>query len=501
MSEPFVRAAGLTKRYAGVLALDGVDFEVFAGEVIGLVGKNGAGKSTLIRILGGVETPDRGEIRIAGAAAPALYTPHAANRLGLAFMHQELANVPDLSVAENIALGTRFPRRWTGLVDWAELSRRVARVLQRLDLAIDPRARAGDLSVVQQRMAMIAHALYLDARAIVLDEPSTSLSDAEIRHLHRVVASLRDEGRSIVYVSHRLKEIVDITDRIVVMQDGRVTLKRPTAGVTEGEIVEAIAGTASQSRPRGMSAAKPAARVVLEARDLSRSPRVRGVSFDLREGEVLGVAGLVGSGRTELMRLIFGADARASGSVSLDGRPLRLRNPRDAVGAGIVLLPEDRRHQGLVLDMTVRENATLASLKRHRWGRTFFIRRSSEARAAESFVSQLRIRAAGIEQHVRRLSGGNQQKVVLAKWLARDSRVMIFDEPAQGVDVHAKAEIFALIREAAAAGRAAIVVCSDFAELVALSDRILVMREGTVAGMLGSDEISEAAIVRLAYAA
>jgi ribose transport system ATP-binding protein len=455
----------------------------------------------LIRILGGVEAPDKGEIHIAGVATPALYTPHAANRLGLAFMHQELSNVPHLSVAENIALGTRFPRRWTGLVDWSELSRRVARVLQRLDLPIDPRARVGDLSVVQQRMAMIAHALYLDARAIVLDEPSTSLSDAEIRHLHRVVGSLRAEGRSVVYVSHRLKEIVDITDRIVVMQDGRVTLTRPTAGVSEGEIVEAIAGTATESKPRGPSARSAGARVVLQARDLGRSTRVRGVSFDLHEGEVLGVAGLVGSGRTELMRLIFGADRRASGSVSLDGRTLRLRNPRDAVNAGIVLLPEDRRHQGLVLDMTLRENATLASLKRHRWGRTFFIRRSSEARAAAGLVSRLRIRAPGIEQHVRRLSGGNQQKVVLAKWLARDSRVLIFDEPTQGVDVHAKAEIFALIRRTAAEGRATIVVCSDFAELVALADRVLVMREGAVAGMLHADQISEAAIVRLAYAA
>ena len=356
----------------------------------------------------------------------------------------------------------------------------VALVLERLELLVDPGARVGDLTVVQQRMVMIAHALYLDAKALVLDEPSTSLSDAEIKHLHRIVASLRNEGRSVVYVSHRLKEIVDITDRIVVMQDGRVMLTRPTAGVSEGEIVDAIAGAATALPPRRTSGSAGTAEVLLQVRDLGRSTSVRNASFDLHAGEVLGVAGLVGSGRTELVRLIFGADVSTSGSISLAGRPVRLRNPRDAVNAGIVLLPEDRRHQGLVLDMTLRENMTLASLAKHLWGRTFFIRKSSEARAAASLVAQLRIRTSGFEQHVRRLSGGNQQKVVLAKWITRDSRVLIFDEPTQGVDVHAKAEIFALIRQAVADGRAAIVICSDFAELVALADRVIVMREGAL---------------------
>jgi ABC-type sugar transport system ATPase subunit len=501
MSEPFVRARGLTRRYEGVLALDGADLNIFPGEVIGLVGKNGAGKSTLIRILGGVEQPDSGDIRIASAALPTPYTPHAANLLGLAFMHQELANVPAMTVAENVALGSRFPRRLGGLVDWSELSRKVRRVLDQLELVIQPEARVGELTVVQQRMVMIARALYLNARVLVLDEPSTSLSDAEIAHLHRVVRALRDEGRSIVYVSHRIKEIVGITDRIVVMQDGRVTLTRPTAGATEGEIVEAIAGGASAIAPWQKAARGEKGSVVLRVRDLGRRGVVDNVSFDLHAGEILGIAGLVGSGRTELVRLIFGADAATSGSVELAGNLVRLRNPRDAVRAGIVLLPEDRRYQGLILDMTVRENITLPSLEKHRVGRMPFVRRSSEARTVGSLVGQLGIRTPGIEQQLRRLSGGNQQKVVLAKWLTRQSRVLIFDEPTQGVDVHAKAEIFALIREGVAGDRAAIVISSDFAELVTLCDRIIVLREGGVVGSLQGDAISEAAIVRLAYAA
>jgi ribose transport system ATP-binding protein len=504
MAEPFVSARGLTKRYPGVLALDGADLDIFPGEVIGLVGKNGAGKSTLIRILAGAEQPDSGTVRVNGAPLPSSYTPHDAHRLGLAFMHQELGNVPQMSVAENVALGSRFPRRLGGLVDWRALSERVGAVLERLELPIDTRAMVGDLTAVQQRMVMIARALYHHARVLVLDEPSTSLSDTEIDHLHRIVRGLRADERSVVYVSHRLREIVEITNRIVVMQDGRVTLARPTVGISEADIVAAIAGegeASADARPAETAAAVARGPVILSVSGLGRAGVVGPVSFDLHAGEILGIAGLVGSRRSELVRLIFGADAATTGSVAVDGRAVRLRTPRDAVRAGIVLLPEDRRHQGLVLGMTVRENVTLPSLDRHRTARLPVVRRASEAAAVEGLVGTLRIRTPGIEQEVRRLSGGNQQKVVLAKWLTRDAKVMIFDEPTQGVDVHAKAEIFALIRESVAGGRGAIVISSDFAELVSLAHRVIVLREGAVVGHLAGSEIGEAAIVRLTYAA
>jgi len=500
MNAALVSARGLSRRYPGVLALDGADLDIFPGEIIGLVGKNGAGKSTMIRILAGVESRDTGELSVGGNTVGASYSPHDAHAAGLAFMHQELANVPNMTVAENVALGSRLPRRAGLLVDWSTLHARVQRVLDRLELKIAPRDRVGDLTVVQQRMVMIARALFHDARVLVLDEPSTSLTESEINQLHSVIRAMAKDGRAIVYVSHRLREIVEITSKVVVMQDGRVTLTRPTAGITEREIVEAIAGAPRGNVARAKEASRKAGETLLKVRGINRTGKVRDVSFEVKTGEILGIAGLVGSGRTELVRLIAGADRASHGSVELDGRPLRLRSPRDAIAAGIVLLPEDRRHEGLVVDMSVRENITLPSLPRHRTGGLPFVRRSSETRLAREMVAQLGVRTPGVEQQVRRLSGGNQQKVVLAKWLARGGRVFIFDEPTQGVDVHAKEEIFRLIRASVAQGRAAIVISSDFSELVSQCDRVVVMREGALVGSLEGMAISEAGIVEMAYA-
>ena len=500
MNAPFVRTRGLTRRYAGVLALDGVDFDIGPGEIIGLIGKNGAGKSTLIRILAGVEHPDAGTVELSGMPMPGHYTPASAGRHGLAFMHQELANVSGMTVAENVALGSRLPRRLGLLVDWAALGEKVLRVLRRLELDIDPAALVGDLSMVEQRMVMIARALYHEAKVLVLDEPSTSLTETEIDHLHRVIRTLRADGRSVVYVSHRLREITDITDRVVVMQDGRVTLVRPTAGLTERELVEAIAG-GDMALAASAHVDRPApGPPVLTVRDLAGHQDSPGISFDLHAGEILGIAGLVGSGRTELVRMIFGADARARGTVAIDGGGENWTSPREAIRNGIVLLPEDRRHQGLVLGMSVRENITLASLSRHRRRGLPTVSKASEIRIAEQLVKRLSVKTPGVEQQVRRLSGGNQQKVVLAKWLARGGRVFIFDEPTQGVDVHAKQEIFALIRESVADGRSAIVISSDFSELVAIADRVIALSEGRVTGSLTGDRITETDIVRLAYA-
>jgi len=500
MSQPIVSARGLTKRFPGVVALDGADLDLYPGEVLGLIGKNGAGKSSLIKVLAGVQKADEGEVLIDGKPLPAGYAPHVAHHLGLAFVHQELGNFADLTVAENVALGSRHPRRAGLLINRRELDRRVKEVLDELDPSIDPRAHAGDLTSVQQRVLMIARALYHRARVLVLDEPSVSLTVEEIGHLHTIVRRLRERGHSVVYVSHRLNEIISLTDRVVVMQDGRVTLERPTAELDEAALVQAIAGDAVKVERGPAPAVAREGEPLLRVRGLGRPPRVTDVSFDVYPGEILGLAGLVGSGRTEVARMIFGADPMTTGTVEVAGERLKARTPVDAVRAGIALLPEDRRHEGLVLDFSVRDNVTLASLGRHRTGPLPIPRRSSERRAAQEMIERLGIRTPSDTQEVRRLSGGNQQKVVLAKWLERTERVLIFDEPTQGVDVGAKEEIFSLIRAVADTGRAAIVISSDFSELVGLCTRVVALREGRVSGTAEGEEITEDTLVRLAYA-
>lgn len=504
MGPPFISLRNLTREYPGVRALDDVSLDIGAGEVIGLVGKNGAGKSTLIKILAGIDRQDSGEVIVNGEQMPHGYMPATAYRRGLAFMHQELANAPDMTVAENVALGTPFPKRLGMLVDWKALGTRVGDVLAGLDPTIAPQARVRDLTMVQQRMVMIARALYHHARLLVLDEPSTSLTETEIAQLHRIVRQMKSEGRTVIYVSHRLREIVDITDRVVVMQDGRVTLQKATVEVDEAAIVAAIAGRSTVFRATGqrpvVRTRRPvAAEVLLKVDKLSRVPVVENISFELRRGEILGIAGLVGSGRSEVARLIAGADRPTGGAVYLRGEKLKPGSPRLAVKAGVVLLPEDRRHQGLVLDMSVRENTTLASLERHRASFLPVISQVRERATSKALIEKLSIKTPGTERAVRLLSGGNQQKVVLAKWLARDNDVLIFDEPTQGVDVHSKEEMFAQIRATVDEGRAAIVISSDFSELVALSDRLLVLREGRMAGMLAERELDEQAIVRMVY--
>jgi ribose transport system ATP-binding protein len=522
---PLVSIRGLSKSYPGVVALSNADIDVAAGEILGLVGKNGAGKSTLIKILAGAEHADSGEVRIDDVPVPDRYDPRTAHRLGLAFMHQELGNVSDLTVAENVALGARYPRRAGILVSWKALNERVSEVMQELDVRVDPRRFVADLSNVEQRIVMIARALYHRARLLVLDEPSASLTEREVMHLHDVVRHLKASGRSVVYVTHRLREVVALTDRVVVMQDGAVVLERPTAQLDEKTLVSVIAGhpsreggspdapsaipasittwaaAASADAGSASAVARTSRRqaVLMRVCDLAPPGADDGVSFDLSAGEILGFAGLVGSGRTELVRLLFGADRVGGGTIEIGGRRAHIRSPRDAVAAGLALLPEDRRHEGLVLSFSVSKNITLASLRRHRWRGLPFPRSSSERSASVAMIERLAIATPGPEREVRLLSGGNQQKVVLAKWLDQASRIMIFDEPTQGIDVHAKEEIFALIREAAAEGRGTIVISSDFAELVLLCSRVIVLQEGQVSGVLEGEQITEGAIVRMAY--
>lgn len=482
--------------------MDNVSLDIFPGEVIGLVGKNGAGKSTLIRMLSGIEKPDAGQIYIDGMLMDDRYSPSISHQKGLAVMHQELANIPQMSVAENVALGSITPKRYGLFVDWKALVRTVENALAELELDISPHAIVAELTVVQQRMVMIARALYHKARLLVLDEPSTSLTDTEINQLHRIVQKMRSLGHSVVYISHRLNEIMDITDRVIVMQDGRVTATHHTKNLTKMSLVSAITGQAASNDPVPTNANRPRRAfgpVVLRARSLTRMPHVHNVSFDLRQGEILGIAGLVGAGRTEVARLLSGVDRMDSGEIHLSNQLVRLRSPRDGVRAGIVLLPEDRRHQGLVMGMSVRENITLASLHKHVKNTSRLLSRSSEWAVTQDLSRRLSIKTPGPEQDVKFLSGGNQQKVVLAKWLACDNKVLIFDEPTQGVDVHAKAEMFGLIRSVTEQGKSAIVISSDFSELIDLCDRIVVMREGRFVGELEGEAITEAAIVEITY--
>ncbi|MBS1880324.1 MAG: sugar ABC transporter ATP-binding protein [Actinobacteria bacterium] len=500
---PMVSVRGVTKRYPGVVALDDASVDFGSGEVIGLVGKNGAGKSSLIKVLAGAERPDEGEVLIDGEPLPRNYDARHAHELGLAFVHQELSSFPGLTVAENVALGTRYPRSVGPLVDRRGLRRRVAAVLGELESTIDPAAHIEDLTAVEQRVVMIARALYHEARLLVLDEPSVSLTLEEVGHLHKIVRGLRAQGKSVIFVSHRLGEIISLTDRIVVMQDGSVILEQPTSEATEASLVAAIAGGDPGLRPPAQlpARAEAGAEPVLRVRNLRLEPRVEDISLEVYPGEILGLAGLVGSGRTELARLIFGAERPEAGTIEIDGRVRRLRSPNAAVRAGVALLPEDRRHEGLVLDFSVRENLTLASLAQHRIGRLPVPSRASETRTATETIERLGIRTPGPERAVRRLSGGNQQKVVLGKWLQRRERLLIFDEPTQGIDVGAREDVFASIRELAESGRAVIVISSDFSELVGLCTRVVALREGRVTGALEKESISEEALVRLAYAA
>jgi ABC-type sugar transport system ATPase subunit len=502
---PPLQTFGLRRSFPGVVALDDVDLTVGRGECIGLVGKNGAGKSTLIKALAGVVAPERGEIRVDGEPVR-IDSPRTARGLGLAFVHQQLVGAPDLSVAENIEMGLGFPRRGGMLVDWRGLRGRAAAALERLGANVDPKAPLGSLSVADQRLVMIAHALAQDARVLVLDEPTASLTETEIERLHGIIRGLAAGGVAVVYVSHRLDEIFSICGRVVVMRDGRVVGGAPTAELDRAALIALITGPLPDDpdadRPvrtghPGGDGAEELLRVDGLASDV-----VRGASLRLRRGEVLGFAGLVGSGRTELCRLIFGADKARAGRIAVKGSEVRIRSPRDAIAAGIVLVPEDRHGQGVVPAFTVRENITLPSLARFRRHRAVGVaHRGRERTTTRRHIDALAIRTPTTEAATLSLSGGNQQKVVLAKWLERDADVFILDEPTHGIDVQGKQEIYRLIDRLVERGVGVILVSSEFAELVRVCDRALVMSEGRIAGELAGDELTEHRIVDACFAA
>jgi ABC-type sugar transport system ATPase subunit len=503
MSEPFLVATDLVKRYPGVLALDRAHLEITPGVVTGLLGKNGAGKSTLIKILAGAVSPDSGELKIDGAVV-SLSGPHDATARGLGFIHQELTDVPSMTVAENIELGLGYPKRGRFFLDRRALARKAAHALEPLGVKIDPRAKLGSLSIAQRRLVVIARGLASDARLLVLDEPTASLSEEEINHLHDVVRLLRDRGVAVIYVTHRLQEVAAVTDEVVVMRDGRMVFTGATDQVERNELIRHITGqqaAATTERWRPPRSETPREEL-LRVEQLTLPGAVEAVSFNVRAGDLLGIAGLVGAGRTELARLIFGADRAASGQVLMRGRPLRLRGPRDAMKAGIVLLPEDRRHEGTVLTFSVRKNITLATMNRFRLSAPLPMPHAGRERAAaRTLIERLDIKVADAEHPIRYLSGGNQQKVVLAKWLDAGAEIFIFDEPTHGIDVGAKQEVYGLMKELAAAGKGVIFISSEFPELVAVCNRAIVMREGHLTDELEGDEITETALIERCYAA
>jgi ABC-type sugar transport system ATPase subunit len=500
--EPLVSIRGLVKQYPGVLAVDGATFDIPREQIVGLVGKNGAGKSTVIKILAGAVQPDAGEILVDGRPA-SVHDPRQAEALGFGFMHQELEQFPLMSVAENVTMGSNLPRHAGVLVSWRSMYEQARTTLADLDPTIDPRRPIDHLSIAQKRIVMIARALLARARLLVLDEPTTSLTDEEIKHLHAVCRKVRERGGTVLYVSHRLDEILSLTDTVIVMRDGQLVTSGPTAQTDRSKLIAAITGTGSgqtaaeRRRARGI-AGRPEGEEILRVTDVE-SDVVSKISFDLRAGEVLGIGGLVGAGRTELVRLIYGADPRTAGQVFVAGSAVDTTTPPKALAAGIVLLPEDRRNQGMVLDFNLRENVTLPSLSRFCRKRTPFPDRGRERGAARKMVERLSIRSSGVETPVRHLSGGNQQKVVLAKWLERGAKVFIFDEPTAGIDVEAKEEIYQLVEDLVKQGNGVIFISSEFSEMVAVCHRVIVLQEGRLVGELDGDAITERNIIELCY--
>ena len=493
---PLLAVVSVRKAFAGVQALAGVSFDVRAGEVHALVGENGAGKSTLIRIMTGAETPDAGTLLVGGQTLSAL-DPASARAIGIAAIYQQPSLFPDLTVAENIALSIETGGVWRRVNRRARLDR-ARDLLARAGASIDPARLAATLSLPEQQLVEIARAIGADARIVIMDEPTASLGDHEVRHLFSVIRALRDAGSAVIYISHRLDEVFEIADRVTVLRDGAAVATRQIAEVDrEGLIAMMVGREVTQMYPPRREAPALANSAALELVRVSNpAAGVMDVSLSIARGEIVGLAGLVGCGRSELAETIFGLAPARSGEIRIDGAVARIDSPAQAIAHGVGYVPKDRRQHGVVPEMTVTQNTGLANLKAV--SRAGLIRPAIERRAAEGFIGQLRIKTPSAGVAVDTLSGGNQQKVALARWLMTDPRVLILDEPTQGVDVGAKAEIQAIIADLAARGVAILLISSELPELLGLCDRVAVMRAGTICGVLPGATATAPALLALA---
>jgi ribose transport system ATP-binding protein len=483
----------ITKTYPGVRALEDVSLDVKTGEVHALVGENGAGKSTLMKILAGAQPKDSGEILLGGREVN-IDSPQKAMDLGISIIYQEFNLVPYLNAAENIFLGREPRAMLPGFVDFGTMYRESQQIIDKLGVRMNARTPVNRLSIAQQQMVEIAKATSRECKIIVMDEPSATLTEHELQSLFALIRQLKGEGVAIIYISHRLEEIFEVCDRVTILRDGHWVATRDVKDVNREEIIRLMVGRElTQMIPKVTA---PVGEPALVVRNLNRKGVLENINIEVRKGEVVGLAGLVGAGRTELARCIFGADKFESGSIELFGKPVKIRSPQDAIRMGIGLVTEDRKAQGLVLGMVVRENMTLANLGSI--SRFNFIMAGREREIARKYCSDLQVKTPTIEQTVQNLSGGNQQKVVLAKWLFTDSKILIFDEPTRGIDVGAKTEIYQLMNELAAKGVAIIMISSELPEVLGMSDRILVMHEGTIAGQLSRADATQEKIMHLA---
>jgi ribose transport system ATP-binding protein len=492
---PLLSMQGIDKQFLGVPALREARFEVARGEVHALIGQNGAGKSTMIKVLTGVYPRDSGRIEFDGREV-AFSSPHAAQLAGLSTIYQEVNLVPFRSVAENVFLN-REPKRF-GFIDWGRMNREAAAILQRLDINVDVTRPIYEYSIATQQMTALARALSTEAQLVIMDEPTSALAEQEVQTLFRVIRQLKSEGVSVVFVSHRLDELYAVCDRVTVMRDGRTIEMRAMSEISRYELVSKMLGRELAEelshRRADDDGELPDGYPVLEAADLRRGRALDGVSLSIRSGEIVGLAGLLGSGRSETARAIFGADPPDSGTVTVDGTRLHLRSPKDAVAHKIGFAPEDRKTEGIIPQLSVRENLTLALLPHLR--RHGIVDRKRQAETVDRFVTAIGIKCSSPDQPIRVLSGGNQQKVLLARWLCTDPKLLILDEPTRGIDVGAKRDIQVLVRQLADEGLAVLLISSELEEIIADSDRVVTLRDGRSVAELTGDQITEDALMQ-----
>ncbi len=493
MGEIILTMKGIDKSFPGVHALKAVDLEVRRGEVMALMGENGAGKSTLMKVLTGIYSKDAGEIFYEGKSVEYV-NPKEAQDAGIAIVHQELNMMHHLTVAQNIFIGREFMKG--KIIDDKKMNEESRKLFEKLNIEIDPTETMSNLTVGKQQMCEIAKAISRDVKVIVFDEPTAALTETEIEELFKIIRDLRKKNLGIIYISHRMDEIKVITDRVTVMRDGEYVGTLISGDCTKDDIINMMVGRTIYETPKEKSNVPENAPVILKVENLNAGRMVQDISFELRKGEILGFSGLMGAGRTETARVLFGADKKTSGEVYINGQKVEITCPQDAIKAGIGYLSEDRKRYGLVLDKTVAENTSMSSLEKFTKG--LFIDQKKEAEAANEYVDKLKTKTPTVDTQVLSLSGGNQQKVVIAKWLARDCDILIFDEPTRGIDVGAKSEIYHLMNELVSLGKSIIMISSEMTEILRMSDRIIVMCEGKKTGEIPIEEASQENIMHAA---